>query len=135
MPAVTLQADDIAAIDRYIMTTPLRTPAAQAARDAWVLWHDSTGSYDRWFSRPALDHARNMRLAFQLANATTDAERAEVLDTALRGQSVEQSSGEPDRRNQSGEYSEIGESSLFTRAALYMVAGLGLIALARRSLK
>ncbi len=130
-----LQADDIAAIDRYILTTPIKTPAGQAARDGWILWHDATGSYDRWFSRPALDHARNLRLAFQLANSTTDAERAAVLDTALHGQSVEQSSGAPDRRNQSGEYSEIGESSLLTRAALAVVSVLGLVALARRSLK
>ncbi len=128
------QAEDIDAINRYIIETPVRTPAAQAARDTWILWHDATGAWERNTSRPAFDHARNLRLAFELANATTDAERGQILETAMSGLSAEQMQGQPDRRATDGSYSEIGESSLLTRVALWTVAGLGVISLAKRTL-
>lgn len=132
--AAILQTDDIAAIDAYITSTAPKTPAAVAAKDAWIRWNDGLSLYDRTFDRAALDHARNARLAFELANATTDEERAAILDRALHGISVEQAQGEPDRRSSSGTYSEISPGSGLSRFVLWGLGALGVVALAKRTL-
>jgi hypothetical protein len=128
------QADDISAIDRYITTAPIVTPAAQAAKEAWIQWNDGVSFYDRTFDRATYDHARNLRLAFQLANATTDAERGQVLDVALHGMSAEQSQGEADRRDSTGHYSEKSPGSDLSRFVLWGLGALGVVALAKRTL-
>lgn len=132
--AAILQAEDIAAIDAYITSRPLNTPAAVAARDAWILWLDGTTLMDRYLDRPTLDRARNLRLAFDLANATSDAERAEIMRKATTGMSTEEMQGEPDRRNSQGRYSETAPMSTAAKAGMSMLAALGLVALAKRVL-
>lgn len=132
--AALLQSDDIAAIDRYITSAPIATTGGQAAKDAWIRWNDGVSWYDRNFDRAALDHARNARLAFEFANATSDAERATILNRALTGVSSEQAQGEPDRRNSEGQYSEISPGTGLSRLVLYGLGALGLVSLAKRTL-
>ena len=132
--AALLQSEDLAAIDRYITSAPVNTPAAQAARDAWIRWNDGVSWYDRNFDRATLDHARNARLAFELANATTEAERADIMARALTGLSLEQVQGEPDRRDKEGRYSGVTPGSGLSRFVLYGLGALGFVALAKRTL-
>ncbi len=132
--AAILQSDDIGAIDRYITTAPIATPAGQAAKDAWIRWNDGVSFYDRNFDRATYDHARNLKLAFNLANATTDAERAQILDVALSGMSTEQAQDEPDRRDSSGHYSEVSPSTGLSRFVLWGLGALGVVAVAKRTL-
>lgn len=130
--AANWQAGDIDAINRYITTVEIRTPAAQAARDAWILWHDGTTVYDRYLDRATYDRARNARLAFDLANATTDAERAAIMNRALTGLSGEQLQGQPDRRTSGGTYSEKSPVGVGSRIALAAIGVVSLAAIAKR---
>lgn len=132
--AALLQAEDIDAINAYVMSQPLNTPAAVAARDAWILWLDGTSLTDRYLDRATLDHARNLRLGFELANATSDAERAAIMARATTGMSAEEMQGSSDRRNSSGEYSEIAPASIAARAAWAMFLGLAAVGIAKRVL-
>ncbi len=98
------QSDNLDAIDRYIKTTPIKTPAASKLRDAWIKYYDATGWYDRnWYS-PLYDWARNRKHEFNLANAVTEADKAAAVLQAKKGLSTEELKGEPDRRLASGNY-------------------------------
>lgn len=132
--AEILQAEDIAAIDRYIANAEIKTPAGQAAREAWINWHDGTTLLDRYLDRATYDRARNLRLAFELANASTEAERAQIMHRALTGVSTEQIDGGTDRRNSQGRYSERAPMTTAARATLWALGTLGVLSLAKRML-
>lgn len=102
----SLQADDLDAINRYVTGTPVRTPQAQQAVNGWIEWFDTRSAWQKQFDRVTFDEARNRRLAFELANATTDAERADVQRRANEGLSAEEMQSEADRRQSGGHYSE-----------------------------
>lgn len=101
----TLQADDIDAINRFITSAPIQTEGARKLRDEWIQWVDTRSAAQRNFDRPTFDEARNRRLAFELANALTDAERAEIQRVAAEGLTSEQMQGEADRRQTGGHFS------------------------------
>lgn len=107
----SLQADDIDAINRYVTSTPIRTPAASALRDQWIQWIDTRSAYDRNFDRPTFDAARNKRFDFEIANALTEAEREQIRHVRAEGLSSEEMQGEPDRRTTGGRYTEAAPSS------------------------
>lgn len=118
----TLQADDLDALNKYVTGTPIRTPQAQALRDQWIAWFDGLSYSQRSFDRPTYDTARNKKLDFNLANATSEAERAEIRKIASEGLSSEEMQGEADRRMTGGTYSGkdggIGIAPGFGSAAL-----------------
>lgn len=101
----TLQADDIDAINRFITSAPIQTEGARKLRDEWIQWIDTRSAAQRNFDRPTFDEARNRRLSFELANALTDAERAEIQRVAAEGLTSEQMQGEADRRQTGGHFS------------------------------
>lgn len=100
----SLQADDLDAINRFIASAAIHTTAGQTERNGWIEWYDTRSSWQKNFDRVTFDQARNRRLAFELANATTDAERADIQRVANEGLSSEQAQGEPDRRQSGGGY-------------------------------
>jgi hypothetical protein len=68
----------------------------------WSAWWISTGdprNYTFLVPDAVWDEARNRRLAFNLANATTAEEKAAVESSATQGVSSEQMRGEQDRRD------------------------------------
>jgi hypothetical protein len=103
--ALTDQARNIDAIGRYISEqSTARTAAAAGWRDQWQAFYSSLGSVEFNYEQQAYDRARNIRLQYNLANATTDAERAAVMTQATEGLSTEEVNGEPDRRRTDGTY-------------------------------
>jgi hypothetical protein len=130
---MTAQADNIEAIERYIgEQEPTRTPAAKAVRDDFLRFAAALGTYERNFEQQAYDRARNFKLAFNRANATTPAEKAAVEDQALSGLSTEQLEGGADRRQADGSYvpPPSGSSQLVT--ALGVGVGVLLLVLVLR---
>lgn len=135
MLTLTNQAENIAAIARYIGgQEPARTPEARAVRDEWQRFYSSLGDYEANYELQAYDRARNLKLRFNRANATTDEQRALVEEQALRGLSSEQLAGEPDRRQTDGTYvPPPSGSSQVAQMVLGVGVGLGvLLFLARR---
>lgn len=102
------QSDDaanVAAINEYIMTQPINTPASAAVKDEWLKWHDTLGWYQQQFtSTDNYDAARNLRNKFNEANATTAEEKAQVKYIQQTGLSSEELRGETDRRTSDGGY-------------------------------
>lgn len=107
----SIQADNLDAINRYVVGATIHTPAAQQLRDAWILWFDTRSTYNRNFDRPTYDEARNRKLAFSLANATSEAEREQIRLVAQQGLSSEEMEGEADRRQSGGHYTEASPAS------------------------
>jgi hypothetical protein len=105
MLAVTDQGENIEAIARYISEQdPPRTAEARSIRDEWQRFYSGLSSYEANYEQQAYDRARNIRLRYNRANATTDAERAAVERQAMGGLSTEQINGDADRRTTDGSY-------------------------------
>ena len=130
--ALTDQAANIEAIERYIgEQEPARTAAAVQVRDAFLRWAAGLSAFERNFEQQAYDRARNYRLDFNRANATTPAELAAVEEQALRGLSTEQLDGAPDRRTSDGSYVPPPSPG----AGVALALGIGLAALLLIKLK
>lgn len=94
--------ENLNAVNDYMHHTVAKTAQAKALQSDWVRWWESTGNPDlSWFAPSNLlwDEARNRRLAFDTANATTPEESAAVKQQAATGISSEQAQGAPDRRD------------------------------------
>jgi hypothetical protein len=132
----SLQADDIDAINQYVTSTPIRTPAAQTLRDQWIKWIDTRSSYDRNFDRATFDAARNKRFDFELANALSEEEREQIRRVRAEGLSAEEMQGEADRRMTGGRYTEASPASAGTLIGIgvgvALASALGGAWLARR---
>jgi hypothetical protein len=97
-----MRAPDLLAINDYFHRTAPKTPKATALQSDWAAWWVSTGDPDNYFfSIPdaVFDEARNRRLAFNLANATTPEEKKIVEEVAKTGMTAEAARGEPERRD------------------------------------
>lgn len=94
---------DLQAINAYMHSQTLNNEQATALFNDWVSWYEGLGFMDLHVSDgQTFDTARNKRDAFNLANATNDAEREQVQRVMKSGQSSEQDAGQTDRRNASG---------------------------------
>lgn len=105
MSGTSDDAANIEAINEYIMAQPIHTTAAGQVRDEWLKWHESIGWTGQNFpSVETYDEARNLRNKFNLANAKTEAEKADIKNVQQTGLSSEQLRGETDRRTVDGNY-------------------------------
>lgn len=129
------QADDIDAIALYVAGTPYRTDAARKIQDEFKTWLDSVSWWNKRYDRPTYDHARNLRNAFNLANATTATERTAVQQVIQGGVTTEETTGAPSRITSGGTFSEkeggvAPPLSLWAKVAIGVaVAGLGIYGL------
>jgi len=107
MSGTVENATNVEAINDFMHRAAPQTPAAAIAFNDWVKWYDATkpGVFG-WWSDADVDHARNLRNAFNRANAVTTAEKAKVAEVIQSGGTLEQSAGEPDRRNAAGDFEE-----------------------------
>lgn len=100
--AFTLASDNLTALNAYIHSTPAVTTKAQSLASDWARWWDTTGNPSNYTLAipPAVwDEARNRKLAYNLANAKSQAEVDLINHTATTGMSTEQMQGLPDRRD------------------------------------
>lgn len=94
---------DLDAINTYMHSQTLNNAESTALFNDWVSWYEGLGFMDLHYnSSETYDTARNKRNAFNLANAVSDDERAQVQRVILDGQSSEQDAGQTDRRDASG---------------------------------
>jgi hypothetical protein len=100
------QGEDMDAIAQYMAGTSARTAAATKAQDAWKVWYDGVSWWNKNYDRPTYDHARNLRNAFDLANATTAAEQTQVQQVIKTGLTTEEMTGGPTRITSGGTFSE-----------------------------
>lgn len=102
-------ADDVEAINRFFHDpgNAPKTPTASAAFNEWVTWYEDNkpGIFGFW-SDADVDHARNLRNAYNRANAVTSAEKQAVENQIKTGISLEQAQGQTDRRNAQGDIVE-----------------------------
>lgn len=96
------QADDLDAINRFMMATQTKNILATTLKNEWVHWFDSLNFYDRNFDKGTYDVARNKRNAFNLANVSSIQEEQQVKEVIKTGLTSEQMQGLPDRRDSSG---------------------------------
>jgi hypothetical protein len=98
------QSEDLIAIDDYFHRIERKTSQATNDFNSWVAWFTSLGWYDKNFTQATYDEARNRKHQFDLDNATSEDERAQVLEVQKTGLSTEQMEGNVDRRTSSGNY-------------------------------
>ncbi len=117
-----MASEDIEAIDRYIKAAPLHSKAAGVAHDDWVRYYDGLSWLDKT-TDATLDKSRNLRNAFNRANAVTAADREAVENQLQNGLTSEELAGGTSRRLSTGDY-DTPLISPATRAGL-LLAGLG----------
>lgn len=101
------QSEDMDAINAYIAPRgKAQTSEAMKLRDAWIVWHDNLGWWERGQDEDIYDQARNRRNEYDLANAKTQQRKDEIKVHQQSGKSTEEMQDEPDRRLASGKYSE-----------------------------
>lgn len=129
------QGDDIDAIAQYMAGTPYRTEEARKIQDKWKVWLDGVSWWNKNYDRPTYDRARNLRNAFNLANATTAAQQAAAQQVIKTGMTTETMTGGASRITSGGTFSEqdggVAPSlPLWAKIAIGVgVAGLGVYAL------
>ncbi len=123
---VAQQGDDLETINQYIMYTPLKTKAAEAARDKWVVWYDGLNWVERNAGTATFDRARNLRNEFNLANASTSEEKTQVENVLKTGITSEEAEGGTRRALTSGFYNvpTFSDSTKLGIVALVGVVGL-----------
>jgi hypothetical protein len=107
MSATSDDAANIAAINAYIMSQPLKTAEAGIVRNEWLKFHEGLGWYSSKFpSVEDYDKARNIRNRFNDAQAVTAKEQTQVLEQRLKGLTSEELRGETRRTTTEGNYLE-----------------------------
>jgi hypothetical protein len=94
-------SDNNAAIAQYFAQTNAVTPEAVKIKNDFTIWYNGL----TWVGKGLqsnYDLARNQRNQFDLANATTPEEKANVQNVIQTGLSTEQLQGETDRRLDNG---------------------------------
>lgn len=123
------QVEDLEAINAYIAGTKTLTPAAAKLKNDWVKWWNENVKDSFWnrnFDENTFNVAREKRNAFNLANASTPAEKQAVKETVARGLTVEETRGEADPRDAEGHFYVEPEPLI---PAQYKVAvGVGVVA-------
>lgn len=100
--AYTLLKDNLNTVNSYIHSQSIKTTEAGKIAGDWSRWWDSTGNPDNYTLKippEVWDEARNRKLKFDVANATSTAQKENIIRVAKTGMSSEQMQGQQDRRN------------------------------------
>jgi peptidoglycan hydrolase-like protein with peptidoglycan-binding domain len=87
------QSDDMEAIHVYMKGQVPKTPESTAIRSQYLKWFDGLGFWDKNWSGSAYDEARTRRNQYNLKNAVTPAEKAQVQTVLAQGMTTEQMAG------------------------------------------
>lgn len=96
-----LTSDNMEAIAQYMGAEKPQTAEATKIRDEFVKWYNDLWWYEKT-EQSNYDLARNLRNRYNLANALTAADKAQVQDIIKTGLTTEDFMNEPDRRLSSG---------------------------------
>ena len=119
---------DLTAINAYMHSQPLNNAESKVLFDDWVSWYEGLGFFDLHVNDgQTYDTARNKRNAFNVANATSDAERAQIQAVITAGQTSEQDAGQTDRRNSKGAFPEKPWWDILPTWAKYAAAGTAVV--------
>lgn len=96
-------ADDLAAIDRFMRTTPIKplpngatNAEAFQIKDAYIRWFDNLGYLDKNATgQTVYDEARTRRNQFNIANQPTPQAKQEIKEILARGIETEEMQGKP----------------------------------------
>ena len=106
----SMLAADMDAINKYMMTTPVRTAAAERVKIEWMRFWEVTQRDFLWYSQEEFDAARNLRNKFNLANTVTPEQKKAVEDTMRTGLTGEEVRGDTRRATTEGSYLEPEQS-------------------------
>lgn len=98
----TMTRDNLNTVNSYIHAQPLNTSEASRLASDWSHWWDTTGNptnYTLEIPQAVWDEARNRKLQFDLANATSSHQKDVIVNVAKTGMTTEQMRGQEDRRD------------------------------------
>lgn len=121
------QSEDMEAIHRYIVNSPLNTKQAERLHDDWLGWYEGLTWWEKSMDTDTYDKARNRRNEFNRANAVTVAAKQAADEVKTRGLTTEELAGGYDRRLASGEYAENFVSSKVKVAVAATLGGVGVL--------
>ena len=99
-----LLAQDMEAINTYIMTSKINSKAADAVKNKWITWWEDNKRDWTWYDTEEFDTARNFRHDFDVANAITSAQKQAVTNKYTSGVTSEEARGETKRATSEGVY-------------------------------
>jgi hypothetical protein len=121
------RAEDLDAINKYIMSTETKTEAGKKAKDEWVHWFQALGWGEKnMWNTDTLNVARNKRLDFNRANAVTEKEKQAIETVTQTGLSKEQQYGGVSAQDSSGKYHEEPPFSLLGDSVGSRIAQVGI---------
>lgn len=88
------QSANLAAINTYMMNQKPLTPAAAAVQTDWQTWYPKLSVFQRNLDGSVYDEARARRDLFNIKNATTPQQAAQVKEVLARGMTSEELSGQ-----------------------------------------
>lgn len=88
-----MQVDDVNAIYTYMKAQVPKTTEAANIRTQFINWADQASFWDKTMDSDWYDEARSRRNQFNLANATTPAQKAQVQNVLATGITTEQMQG------------------------------------------
>lgn len=89
------QIDDMVALNDYFNRVIAITPEAVKHKAAWYTWYNGLGAIEKRMSNAVWDQARARRNEFNLANAKTPSEKAQVEYVMATGTTTESLAGKP----------------------------------------
>lgn len=90
-----MQIDDVEAIDVYMNAQHANNKQSQGILDLYKSWYQNGGWYDKSFSSDWYDEQRSRKHQFDLANAATPADKAQVQKVLAEGITSEEQQGLP----------------------------------------
>ena len=94
---ITNRTEDLEAINRYMLGAEAKTPKAKQIKGEWPIWYSDLGWYAKSYDQSVYDEARSRRNAFNIANAVTPEQKADVEQVLTKGLTTEQMLGQGDR--------------------------------------
>lgn len=89
----TLQNENLDALNKYFMTTKIKTKEAEKLKTSWLQWWETLGWYDLSVDPDTFDIARNRKNAFDLANAVSASEKTSIKEAIKTGFTTEEALG------------------------------------------
>jgi len=89
------QVDDAEAIYTYMKNATPNTDAASTMRAQFLTWYQNSSWYNKNFDTKWYDELRSRRNAFNLANAVTPQQKAQVEKILTTGRTAEEMQGKP----------------------------------------
>jgi hypothetical protein len=127
------QPENMEALNKYMLSTPIKTAKARKLQDDWGSWFHNLSWYETTMENDILLEALNKKREFDLANTENSMERKKVEEVYKDGarvvKEIAATTGETTAIQSDGSYNV----PLFSKTSLHfaiggLIAGLGLLA-------